>query len=193
MNLDYPLSSALVTVPAHSAAHRTRSQPKIGLQVRQTLNIQDDEAHKETSTTNLPITITSNLMEDAQIVFDPSHIRRELVWGDEVIWQTFLETHNLGRFKDRTFIEFAPFHAIAPPHLKRTKKVSLSLVWVIERLRGISSSQQIILKPGALVFLQDTFHAFHISNPCLPSMFGIIGGMAWAEPGYQIHYFVILA
>jgi hypothetical protein len=65
---------------------------------------------------------------------------------------------------------------------------------VIERLRRMSSSQPIILKPGALVFLQDTFHALHISNPHLPSMFEIIGGMAWAEPAadYQIHYFTII-
>jgi hypothetical protein len=64
---------------------------------------------------------------------------------------------------------------------------------VIEWLRGISSSQQTILKPRALVFLQDTFHALHISNPRLPSVFGIIRGMAWAKPSYQIYYFVILA
>jgi hypothetical protein len=71
--------------------------------------------------------------------------------------------------------------------------VSLSLVWVIEQLRGISSSQQTIIKLRALVFLQDTFYALLISNPCLLSMFGIIGGMAWAKPSYQIYYFVILA
>jgi hypothetical protein len=154
--------------------------------------MQDDESRKETLTTKFPIPITSNLMKDAQAVFDPSCIRHKLAWGKEVIWQIFLETHNLGHFKGHTLIEFAPIHAIAPPHLKQTKKVSLSLMWVIEQLRGMSSSQQIILKPGALVFLQDTFHALHISNPRLPIMFGIIGGMAWAEPGYQVHYFVIL-
>jgi hypothetical protein len=124
-------------------------------------------------------------MNDARTVFDPSCIRCELIWGDETIWQTFLETLNLGHFKGRTLIDFSPFHAIAPQHLKRTKKVSLSLVWVIERLRGVSLSQPIILKPGAFVFLQDTFHTLCISNLCLPSMFGMIGGMACTS-GYPM-------
>jgi hypothetical protein len=105
----------------------------------------------------------------------------------------FFETLNLGRFKGRTLIYFSSFHAIAPQHLKQTKKVSLSLVRVIERLRGVSSFQPIILKPGAFVFLQDTFHTLCILNLRLPSMFGMIGGMAWAEPGYQIHYFTVIA
>jgi hypothetical protein len=193
MNSDYPLSSALATVPVRHVVHRTRHHPKVGHRVQLMSNMQDNESHKKISTTNLPITITSDLIDDARAVFDPSRIRRELVWGDETIWQTFLETQSLGRFKGRTLVDFSPFHAIAPQHLKRTKKVSLSLVWVIERLRGMSSSQPIILKPGAFVFLQDTFRALHISNPRLPSMFGMIGGMAWAEPGYQIHYFTVIA
>jgi hypothetical protein len=156
-------------------------------------NIQDSRSHKETSTMNFPITITPDLMNDAQAIFNPSCIRRELTWGDENIWQTFLETQNVGHYKGHTLIDFSPFHAITPQHLKQTKKVSLLLVWVTEQLRGILSSQPIILKPGAFVFLQDIFHALHISNPRLPSMFGIIGGMVWVEPGYQIHYFTVIA
>jgi hypothetical protein len=155
-------------------------------------NIQDEGSHKEVSMTNLPITITPHLINDARTVFDPSGIRCEMIWGDETIWQTFFETCNLGRFKGCTLVDFSPFHTIALQHLKRTKKVSLSLVWVIERLRGVSLSQPIILKPEAFIFLQDTFHTLRISNPHLPSMFRMISGMAWAEPGYQIHYFTVI-
>jgi len=193
MNSNFPLSSALVTIPTRRVVHYPRDHSKVDHRIQQMSNTQDDESHREASTTNLPITITPHLIDDARTVFDPSRIRREMIWGDETIWQTFFETRNLGRFKGHTLIDFSPFHAIAPQHLKRTKKVSLSLVWVIERLRGVSLSQPIILKPGAFVFLQDTFHALRISNPRLPSMFGMIGGMAWAEPGYQIHYFTVIA
>jgi hypothetical protein len=94
--------------------------------------MQNNRSHKETFTTNFRITITPDLINDAQAIFDPSRIKCKLTWGNENIWQTFLKTQNVGCYKGHTLIDFSPFHAIAPQHLKQTKKFSLSLVWVIE-------------------------------------------------------------
>jgi hypothetical protein len=56
--------------------------------------------------------------------------------------------------------------------------------WIIKRLWEILSSQLINVKMGALVCLQDTVPALNPINPCLPTVWGIIGGLAQAEPGY---------
>jgi hypothetical protein len=65
--------------------------------------------------------------------------------------------------------------------------------WVIEWLWGIFSPQLINVKTRALICLQDTAPALDPINPCLPTIWGIVGGLAWAEPGYQIHHFVVIA
>jgi hypothetical protein len=30
-------------------------------------------------------------------------------------------------------------------------------------------------------------------TPCLPTIWGIVSGLAWAKPAYQIHHFIIIA
>ena len=65
--------------------------------------------------------------------------------------------------------------------------------WVIEQLQGILSPQPINVKMGALVCLQDTVPALNPTNPCLATIWRIIGGLAQAEPGYQIHHFIVIA
>ena len=69
MSSPYPFEYALITVLIRRTAHHAQ----------RTINTQNDGPQKETSTTNLPITITSKLIDDAQATFDPSQIRRKLV------------------------------------------------------------------------------------------------------------------
>src|SRR6267154_1416804 len=64
---------------------------------------------------------------------------------------------------------------------------------LIEQLQGILSPQPINVKTGALVCLQDTVPALNPMSPCLPTVWGIVEGLAWAEPEYQIYHFIIIA
>jgi hypothetical protein len=95
-------------------------------------------------------------------------------------WELFLKPHSACQNFGHLLLDYTPFHAISPQDFERVKEEPFTCTWIIERLRGIPSSQPIIMKTGALVCLQETVHAFSRTNSCLPTVWGVIGGLARA-------------
>jgi len=154
---------------------------------------QSDEPSTEPLTLLPPIPISPTLLVNARTALNPHHIKREPLLGDPFVWELFLKPLAAGYNVGHSLFDYAPFHAIAPRDLDESEKGSFTRTWIVERLRGIISPQLINVKTGALVCLQDTTPALDPIDPCLPTVWGIVGGLARAEPGYQIHHFVVIA
>jgi hypothetical protein len=184
-----------LTIPAPLDLHSSTS-PKDDQHVQTQQNISTPQSH-DPSTEPFPlippIPITPTLLLNAHTALNPCLIKRERLLGDSTVWELFLKPRSSGHGIGHSLLNYSPFHAIAPQELKNTKEKFFTRTWVIERLWGFLFPQPICVKTGALVCLQDTIHVFSLTDPRLPTVWGIVGGLAWAEPGYQIHHFIIIA
>jgi len=188
-------STSQLTVPAPPVAHSS-TYPEDGRHVQAQQNISTPQSNglsAEPFSLFFPIPVTPILLAEARAALNPHLIKREPLLGDRTVWELFLKPHSACQNFGHSLLDYTPFHAISPQDLKRVMKEPFTRTWIIERLRGIPSSQPIIMKTGVLVCLQDTVHAFSHTNPHLPTVWGVIGGLARAEPGYQTHHLIIIA
>ena len=154
---------------------------------------QNDEPSTDPFSLIPSIPITPTLLLNAHAALNPYLIKCEPLLGDTTVWELFLKPHSASYGIGHSLFDYSPFHAISPRDLKDSKEEFSTCTWVIEHLRGSLFPQSICVKAGALVCLQDTIHAFGLTDPRLPTIWGIVGGLAQAKPGYQIHYLIIIA
>jgi hypothetical protein len=188
-------STSQLTIPAPPVAHSS-TYPEDGRHVQTQQNIstpQSDDPSVEPFTLIPSIPITPTLLLNTHTALNSYLIKRKRLLGDNTVWKLFLKPHSSSHGIGHSLLDYSPFHTIAPQDLKDTEEEFFTCTWVIEKLWGFFSPQPIYIKTGALVCLQNTVHAFSLTHPRLLTIWGIVGGLAWAEPRYQIHHFIIIA
>jgi hypothetical protein len=67
-----------------------------------------------------------------------------------------------------------------------------AIIWRLEELKGKSPLKPVKIVQGMCICLQDTYLVNNPSFPQLPTIWGMSAcGIAWAEPGLEIHYLFI--